>query len=79
MGWGEGEVVGGGCGGPEWGQSRNSEPKILATGMCSASQIVSHTLSVWRLKISGSRSFTWWPWHRARVQAGARMMFLSPP
>ena len=31
------------------GHSRNSEPKILETGMCSASQIVSHILRMWRL------------------------------
>ena len=35
----------------EWGHSRNFEPKILATGMCSASQIVSHILRMWRLII----------------------------
>ena len=33
----------------EWGHSRNFEPKILATGMCSASQIASHILRMWRL------------------------------
>ena len=33
----------------EWGHSRNFEPKILVTGMCSASQIVSHILRMWRL------------------------------
>ena len=32
-----------------WGHSRNFEPKFLPTGMCSASQIVSHTLRVWRI------------------------------
>ena len=37
----------------EWGHSWNFGPKILAIGMCSASQIVSHTLRVWRL-ISGT-------------------------
>ena len=37
------QMLGGG------GLSSNFEPKILATGMCSASQIVSHTLRVWRL------------------------------
>ena len=31
------------------GHSRNFEPKFLATGMCSASQIVSHILRMWRL------------------------------
>ena len=35
----------------EWGNSRNYEPKFLATGMCSASQIVSHILRVWGLMI----------------------------
>ena len=34
----------------EWGHSRNFEPRILATGMCNASQIVSHILRMWRLK-----------------------------
>ena len=33
----------------EWGHSRNFEPKILATEMCSAPQIVSHILRMWRL------------------------------
>ena len=33
----------------EWGHSRNFEPKILVTGMCSASQIVSHILRMWGL------------------------------
>ena len=33
----------------EGGHSRNFEPKILATGMCSASEIVSHTKHVWGL------------------------------
>ena len=33
----------------EWGHSRNFEPKILTTGMYYASQIVSHTIRVWRL------------------------------
>ena len=33
----------------KWGHSRNFEPKILATGMFSASQIVSHILRMWRL------------------------------
>ena len=33
----------------EWEHSRNFEPKFLATGMCSASQLVSHILRMWRL------------------------------
>ena len=37
---------GGGWWFKEWGHSWNFEPKILATGMCSASQIVSHILRV---------------------------------
>ena len=39
------------------GHSRNFEPKILATGMCSASQIVSHILRVWRLMNPARRVF----------------------
>ena len=35
----------------EWGNSRNFEPKFLATGMCSASQIVSHILRMWGFMI----------------------------
>ena len=33
----------------EWGHSRNFKPRFLANGMCSASQIVSYILRVWRL------------------------------
>ena len=33
----------------EWGHSRNFKPKFLANLMCSASQIVSYILRVWRL------------------------------
>ena len=34
----------------ELGHSRNFELKILATGMCSTSQIVSHTLLIKHLR-----------------------------
>ena len=40
---------GGGVWFREWGHSRNFEPKILVTGMCSASQIVFHILRMWGL------------------------------
>ena len=57
--WGEGAVLQTNI--PEileWGHSRNFEPKILPTGMCSASQIVSHILCMWRLTSSKLKVFS---------------------